>query len=760
MKNEERTADTERLLHLILASIDDLIAVVDIEGRRLYNSPSYQRIFGEREKLRGTMSFEEVHPDDRAMVRQVFRDTVVSGIGQRIVYRLMSKDGGIRYIESSGKVIKDADGKPERVIVVGRDITDRKHAEREREETELKFRNLVEQSLVGVYLLQNDSFIHVNPKFAQIFGSSPETMMADGSFSAIIAEHDRNAVSRLVEEKLGTPGDTIQTTFQGRRNDEQIIDVEFSGTVTEYNGAPALLGTVLDVTERKRAEEERARLYSAIEQIVEAIVITDATGRIQYVNSAFEHISGFTKSEAIGKNPRILKSNVQGAEFYAAMWATLMRGEVWSGALVNMRRDGSTYHEEMVISPVRDADGKVVNYVAVKRDITRERKIEDRLRQAQKMESLRQLAGGIAHDFNNIVNAILGAFILVKGRITADPTTTKYLTLGEAAVKRGIDIAKRLSTFAQPDSSLRAPLEMSSTINEVRNALAHAIEKTIRVETAVEGDLPSTMAHQEQLYQSLLTLCLNARDAINAARNPEGVIRIGAAAVDGRVVHLMFPGAHASRYVKVTVADNGTGMTEEIRHRIFEPFARNDQSDGGRGLGLAMVYGIVRAHEGFIDVESDAGSGSLFSLYLPAVHLDTQEPDTGPEESTRDCTETIMVVEDEEAILLLLGEVLRSRGYTVLPARDGVEGYELYRDHLDRIHAVITDMGLPRMSGFDLFQKIRGLNPEAKVILASGYLNPELKSKLFVAGAKAFIPKPFQIAEVLRKLREVLDTPV
>jgi two-component system, cell cycle sensor histidine kinase and response regulator CckA len=757
MKHEDHSTETERLLHLILASIDDLIAVVDLDGRRLYNSPSYERILGEREKLRGTTSFGEIHPDDREMVRQVFRDTIATGIGQQIVYRLMSRDGSIRYIESHGKVINDAQGKPERVIVVGHDITDRMHAEQVREEAEDKFRNLVEQSLVGVYLMQNDTFLHVNPKFAEIFGYSAGTMMSDVPFSSIIADQERRAVLRLVEEKLVTFDETLHSTFRGRRQDGRLIDVELSGTVTDYNGAPALLGTLLDVTERKRSEEERSLLYSAIEQIGEAIIITDASGKIQYANSSFERMTGYPKAEVVGKNPRVLKSGVHETEFYAAMWATLLRGEVWSGDITNKRRDGSTYNEEMIISPVRDAGGNVVNYVAVKRDVTHEREIEDRLRQTQKMESLRQLAGGMAHDFNNIVNVILGTFSLLKGRVTPDPTTTKFLMLGEAAVRRGADMARRLSLFAQPENTTRIPLALPATINDVRNALNDAIEKTIKVETVVEPDLPQTIAHAGQLYQSILTLCINARDAIAATRKEDGTIRLGAGIVDGRSVHAMFPEAGASRYIRVTVGDNGIGMTEEKRRRIFEPFVSAEQAEGGRGFGLAMVYGIVSSHGGFVDVESEPGRGTTFSLYFPAVHAETPQPVAAPGTVTRGGSETILVVEDEEAILLLLGEVLRSRGYEVLTAHDGVEGFEVYRDHVKEIDAVITDMGLPRMSGFDMFQKIRGLNPKAKVILASGYLNPELKSKLFVAGAKAFIPKPFEIADVLVKLRETLD---
>ena len=758
MKQEDRTSETERILHLILANIDDLIAVLDLQGRRLYNSPSYESIFGPREKLRGTDSFEEIHPDDREMVRNVFRDTVTTGVGKRIVFRFMGKDG-VRYIESQGNIIRDAKGDPERVIVVGRDITERRHSEQELLEAEQKYRSLVEQSLVGVSLLQNGRFVHVNPKCAEIFGYTPTEMMTALSFDAIIAAPDRDAVIAQVNAILQRPGEPLHRTFRGRRKNGSHNDVELFASVTEFNGQPALLGTILDITERRRAEEERTRLFSAVEQANESILITDAAGSIEYVNPAFERVTGYTRAEVIGKNPRILKSGAQTEDFYKTMWATLLRGEVWAGAVINKRKDGTTFQEEMVISPVRDSAGSVVNYAAVKRDVTRERQIEEQLRQAQKMESLRQLAGGIAHDFNNILNVILGTLALLRTRISPDPVTEKYLGLGEAAVKRATEAAKRLVNFAQTDSSQHIPLALGALIRDLQTSLQDSIEKTIRVETSVDPDLPLSQASQPQLFQSLLTLCLNARDAIMVKRTPVAVIRIDAAGVDGRVVHTLFPEATASRYVQLSVSDNGIGMREEMRQRIFEPFITAEQPEGGRGLGLATVYGVVQAHRGFIDVTSAVGHGTTFTIYLPAIHIEAKEPEKNQTLVVPGGTETILVVEDEEALLLLLEEVLRQKGYRVLTAVDGLQGIETYRKHRGEIAAVITDMGLPKLSGYDMFLQIRELNPGAKVILASGYLNPALKSKLFVAGAKAFIPKPFQSAEVLRKLREVIDLP-
>ena len=758
MKQEEHTSETERLLHLILANIDDLVAVVDLNGKRLYNSPSYEGIFGSRAGLRGSDSFGEIHPDDKQKVRQVFDETVRTGVGQRIVYRFAMPDGRIRFIESHGNVVRDAQGNTDKVIIVGRDITERRRAEQVLMEAEEKFRTIVEQSLVGVYLLQDGRFIHVNPKFAQIFGYDASEMMASLTMKDLIAERDAREVMGEIEARLLEREGTFHRSFRGKRRDGTSNNLELYGTVTLYGSRPSLLGTLLDVTERKTIEEERARLFSAVEQSAESIVITDAAGTISYVNPSFERVTGYPKEEAIGQNSRILKSGEQTDEFYRELWSTLLRGEVWAGLIVNRKKDGSTYQEEMTISPVRDTSGMIVNYVAVKKDITRERLIEEQLRQAQKMESLRQMARGMAHDFNNIINVVLGTITLMRSRGGTDPTMEKYMTMGEGAVKRGIDIAKRLVMFSREEETQRAPLAISVVLRDLTESLKSAIEENIRIETDVPPDLPMMEAHQDNLFQSLLTLCLNARDAILAAHTAEGKIAIAASVVDGRSIHAKFPEATARQYIRITVSDNGTGMAEEMRVRIFEPFVTTEKPEG-HGLGLAMVYGVVRNHDGFLDVQSTIGGGTTFSLFLPAMHVEQEEPRPPAFSTVPGGKETILVVEDEEALLYLLQEVLTSKGYKVLTASDGMKGLEIYKEHLADIDLVVTDMGLPKQSGHDLFLAIRQANPPAKVMLASGYLSPALKSKLFVAGAKAFIAKPFQMSDVLRKVREVLDLP-
>jgi PAS domain S-box-containing protein len=626
---------TEKILHSILANVDDLIVVVDVNGRRLYNSPSYNKILGDPDELRGTQSFKEIHPDDRSMVKEVFEETVRTGNGRLIVYRLVQKDGTVRYIESRGSAILDSAGKTENVVVVSRDITD-----------------------------------------------------------------------------------------------------------------------------RKRMEEERNLLFSAVGQAAESIVITGADARIQYVNPAFERTVGYSRDEVIGKSTRILKSGVHGPDFYAVLWATLLRGEIWSGQITNRRKDGTLYQEEMVISPVRDNAGVVVNYVAIKRDVTHDREIARRLHQSQKAASLTQLAGGIAHDFNNLLGVIEALLFQLKREIT-DGTLQGYITLGEDAVRRGILAAKRLAAFAGPEGGGPVSLTPAQVIHDLADALKMSIEKTVSVETEVEPHLPHVLGSPEMLLQSLLTICINARDAILAVSSPHhaGRIRIAASLADGRDVHRLFPEAEARTYVRLSIGDNGAGMSEQDRQRIVGTLAAAMDREEGRGLGLAAVGKVVRSHRGFLRVESEMGKGTTFSIFLPGLHVEAQEPAKAGVMKAPEGSETILLIEDEEPLRLFLEAAFVAHGYKVKSAADGYEGLALYEQYRDDIDLVITDMGLPKLSGREVLRKIREIDPEAKIILMSGYVDPDLQSKLYVLGAKAFIPKPFHPDEVLSKIREILDLP-
>ena len=623
---------TERILHTILANVDDLIAVVDLNGKRLYNSPSYERIFGEGERKRGSDSFQEVHPDDREMVRRVFQETVATGVGRRIVYRFLVPGRPIRSIESQGNVIRDAQGNVAKVVIVSRDIT-----------------------------------------------------------------------------------------------------------------------------ERKRVEEERTRLDMAVEHAAESIMITDTSGTIVYVNPAFERQTGYPRDEVIGRNPRILKSGAQDEGAYRTLWATLLRGETWSGELINRRKNGTLYREETNISPVRDADGKVINFVAVKRDVTHEREVELHMQQAQKIASLCQLAEGIAHDLNNILNVLEGVIGLLEPRLT-EPLVEKYVGLAKGAIQRGVNAGKRLMAFAQNDRPEAKPISPADLLNTLKTTLLRTVERTILVNTTVEGKLPSIQGDEAQVLQALLTVCLNARDAILEAQpsNERGRICISADLLQGRFVRNRFKEATADSYVRFRIADDGAGMTPDVRNHIFEPFFTTRERRTGPGVGLAIVSNTIKGLNGFVDFESEVNKGTTFNFYIPALPIERENPSvsTGP---LKGGSETILLVEDEDDLRLVLEHSLKLYGYNVLIAKDGSEGYNVYAQHQQDIAAVVTDMGLPRESGYDMFNRIRTLDPLAKVIFISGYLDPSLRSKVSVAGATDFLAKPFTPPELLTMIRQTLD---
>ncbi|MEK9135550.1 MAG: ATP-binding protein, partial [Bacteroidota bacterium] len=328
-----------------------------------------------------------------------------------------------------------------------------------------------------------------------------------------------------------------------------------------------------------------------------------------------------------------------------------------------------------------------------------------------------------------------------------------------SAVSRGADVARRLLSFSRHDEVHLVPMSLSEVTKELVKVLEHSIEKTIIIKAEVPTDLPPIEGDYGQLYQMLLNLSVNARDAIidPSSGSQVGTITIGAGTVEGTSLRSRLHDATDDTYVHLTVTDTGIGMSDEVREKVFQPFFTTKPVGKGTGLGLSVVYTIVKGHRGFINLESEPGKGTTFHVYLPAITTKLHASTPTIDESTLGGNETILVVEDEEAVVSLLEEFLASYGYTVITASNGVEGIQMFVQHRDEIDVIITDLGLPRLSGYDMFMRIRELDPTARVILASGYLDAELKRSLLDAGARRFIAKPFSPMIVAKALREVLD---
>ncbi|NUP89306.1 MAG: PAS domain S-box protein [Candidatus Sumerlaeia bacterium] len=507
---------------------------------------------------------------------------------------------------------------------------------------------------------------------------------------------------------------------------------------------------LLDVTELWRTESERARLATAIEQAAEAVVITGLDGIIQYVNPAFERVTGYSRHEAIGLHTRVLKSGQHDEAFYREMWQTLTRGEVWTGQLVNRRKDGTLYTEEATISPVRDSHGRVVNFVAVKRDVTREIEIETALRQSQKMEATGRLAGGVAHDFNNLLLAMHGhAEFALESLEPGHPARDDVQQVIEVA-GRAAALTKQLLAFSRRQTLNSVELDVGAVISNLVKMLQRLIGENIRLDIACDPAAGPVRADQSQIEQVILNLVVNARDAM-----PHG----GRIRIRTKAVHLgekfcqqvgdMAHGPH----VLITVSDTGQGMEAETLRHIFEPFFTTKAPGKGTGLGLATVYGIVRQHRGTIVVQSRPGEGATFSLYLPMAARTLPSGVPPAPAPPRGGGETILLAEDDESVRLLAVRSLEAAGYRVLAAKTGAEAVALFESRRGEVDLALLDRVMPELSGAQVCAHLRERRPGLPVIFSTGY-NPDDTQP---GNGAPSLQKPYTRDELLRQVRAALD---
>ncbi len=547
----------------------------------------------------------------------------------------------------------------------------------------------------------------------------------------------------------------------------EIAEVEWVATTIFQAGHQ--IGRVIgirDLSQRKRAQDEVKRLATAVDQAAEMIVVTDPEGVIQYVNPAFEKVTGYTREEAVGRRTNLLKSGVHDPAFFEDLWRTIRGGQVWTGRFTNLCKDGRLYEEEATISPVHDATGAIINFVAVKRDITQEVLLEQQLRESQKFEAIAQLAGGIAHDFNNLLTSVIGNIQLAKIKKRGDITT--YLEKAEQACLRGASLVQQLLLYSRKTASTKEKINLNSIAREVLALARETIDRRIEFKVDLQQELPMIRADSGQMHQVLLNLVVNARDAIEERRKSES--ELGAQETPSTVLRITIgtdvvtPDPHkipgdattmANKYVVLTVADTGTGMDSKTRQHLFEPFFTTKDVGRGTGLGLATAYGIVKNHGGWVEVMSTPGVGSTFQVYLPTdltpVTAEPKEPTVKPVPGGN---ETILVVDDEISICDVAKDILEAHGYNVLIALDGVEGLEVYSREMSSIDLVILDLSMPKLSGKEVLERLRILNPAVRVIISSGYLSGDIHS---TASGCIFVQKPYRTEDLLRGVREALD---
>jgi len=508
---------------------------------------------------------------------------------------------------------------------------------------------------------------------------------------------------------------------------------------------------------QRTAEETLRKLSRVVEQSADMVMVTNREGIIEYVNPAFEALTGFTSEEACGKTPRILKSGEQTAAFYQAMWKTVLAGNVFRGIMVNRKKNGEMYYVEESVSLVRDAQGRITHLVSNSRDLTERMRLEAELVQVQKMDAIGRLAGGVAHDFNNLLTIITSYSELALDEVAEDASLTSKLNEILLAARRAAELTRQLLGFSRKQPQALRVADLNQVISDIAKTLPRLIGEDVEFSFLRGSNLGRVRVDALQIEQILMNLAANARDAM-----PQGghlQVETSQVTLDEEYVDRKNAQIPVGRYVQISVSDDGPGIPPEHLPHIFEPFFTTKPLGQGTGLGLATVYGIVKQNGGFVWVYSEPQMGTTFKIYLPCVDEEgtVLEADSRPRERAAQGSETILLVEDEHAVRSATREFLRMQGYTVLEAKDGMDALEAAKKCTAPIHLVVTDVVMPNMSGGQLANELAQWRPETNFIFVSGYAGKTVLDHKVIDLETNFVQKPYTLKQLSCKIRAALD---
>ena len=711
---------------------------------------------------RFTVLLQRMPPEDRpGFLAAKARGEDPAGDGRfEQEFRQRYADGTVRWLLVQAQTWFAGEGaarRPARTIGTVRDVTETKRTEATLRLNEERYRSLFANAMNGLS--------HCRIEFTDGKATDFTYLAVNKAFHSMTGLKD--VIGKRVTEVLPKIRESdpallelfghVAQTGEGQRAEIYIAALQQWQAMSVYSPAHGQVVAVFDViTARKRAEEELRTLTRAIDQSPTSIVITDAAGAIQYVNPRFTEVSGYAANEVRGKNPRFLKSGQNPAEHYRDLWTTITAGRVWHGELCNRKKNGELFWERVSISPVLDVKGAIANFVAVKEDVTEQRRLQEHLQHAQRMESVGALASGIAHDLNNILAPVLMASALLKTGGRSEQEQTMLEIIEQSAV-RGSNVVKQLLAFSRSGGGKRNRLEIRQLVQEMRGILAETFPREITLRFEVAPNLLPVLGDATQLHQVLLNLCVNARDAMPAG----GHLAVGARnfTIDPEWARLN-PPAKPGAHVLLTVADTGMGMPPEVIERIFDPFFTTKEIGKGTGLGLSTSLGIVRGHGGFLKVESKPGGGSTFAVYLPAAPPEEAGPAADPAaEPPRGRNELILIVDDEANVARSMRGVLEGHGYRVLVATASTEGLAVFRARAAEFALVLSDMMMPVMNGAAMLREMRRIRPGLHALVMTGLASASKQSELESIGVSACLSKPCDRRELLLAVRGALDAP-
>ena len=648
------------------------------------------------------------------------------------------------------------EGKPRYLAGFTIDITDRKKADLATQTLTNRLQIMLSALQYGVLVVDNENRIEfINNAFCEQFGLQPEPnkwigLTAEEFIPLILPAYaDPKKILARITAIVAENKSFVDDEVIMRNGDTYLVDF-IPLVVNGINKGRMWLHR--NITERKRKDAKIQQLSKAIEQTSASIVITDISGIIEYVNTAFTQTSGYSKEEVIGKKPSVLKSGHTTNDVYGNLWKTITAGKEWSGEFHNRKKDGSLYWESVIIAPVKNDEGTIINFIAVKDEITERKGLQSQLLRAQRLESIGTLAGGIAHDLNNILGPILLSIQVLRTKLN-DASMQNLIDTIESASIRGKNIVAQVLAFARGSDSTPILIQVRHIVKEVEDVIKQTFPKDIDIQSYLPKDLWTINADPTQIHQILLNLCVNARDAM-----PHGgrlTVNVKNIVIDESLA-LRYAEARCGRYLEIEVRDTGTGMPPDIQQKIFDPFFTTKAPGKGTGLGLSTVYTIVKHHHGFISMNSIVGEGTVFQIYIPASsEVATTTVPSLPESIPQGNKESILVVDDEVAIQQICEETLRFYNYDVITANNGAECISKFIQKGMKCTVVLMDMMMPVMGGKTAGAAIRKIDPNIRIVGMSGLMTETLDEndeRIF----DHFLRKPFTGKELMDALQKVI----
>jgi PAS domain S-box-containing protein len=882
LEAQEALSERAELFEQISETVTDLVVVLDLDGRRLYSSPSYQTLF-KTDSLQGTDAFADIHPEDRLRIRQLFDETVQTGAGKPAEFRLLLKDGAVRYLESQGGVIRDKAGAVSSVIVVSRDMTKRKRAEEKLKASEDRFRCLFQTANDAIILTDVSGNIGAwNSAAQRMFGYSEEEVRSK-PLTSLLPERYRERQQAGFGLTTASRFIAIAVELHGLRKDGSEFPLELSLSTWRSDGERAYSATLRDITERDQTRQTLEQLRRQNELLLnsagEGICGLNREGKITFINPAAAKMLGYSVGEVVGcswqevvcrtqaqqappwptasslratldygtvhrvadqqfwrkngthfsaeyvctpvrdKNvctgavvvfkdntehqqvaaqlreqaaliedatdaicvinmdARIIYWNKSAASLYGwsaheaigriahdllfkrethrpdQAFRTLIDNREWKGELLQVTKAGREIVVQSRWTLMHDNQGTPKSILVINTDITEKKDLEAQFLRAQRLESIGRLAGGIAHDLNNVLSPILMIAPLLESKL-ADPEDRKMLEMAATSARRGADLVGQILSFSRGAEEKQSLVQIRTLINEQVKVARQTFPPSIDVRSKVAQDLRLVLGNATQLFQVVMNLCVNARDAMPNG----GILSLEAENVllDNEYVRL-HPEAKTGPHVVLTISDTGTGIPPEILDKIFKSFFTTKKPGRGTGLGLSTVLTIVTNHHGHMRVKSEVGKGAKFDIYLPASEAGAaQGKNEHVADSPKGHGEWVLVVDDEETIREITTATLEHAGYCALTASDGTEAVARYARYKDRISIVIADMVMPFMDGGAMIQALKRMNPAVKILAMSGRIEDKALDHLIEKKEIVFLSKPFSSEKLLTSVHQIL----